>query len=629
MATIYSDSRWNAETKRTGWRIRVDYSGTTANVYVDVVTDYATGSSIWLKFTASGNTFTKSATTYYSKNNGTNTNLLGTITDLDPYDTRTITQICSGSTWGGNINGSSSVTIPIQQYYPPTVTASVSNVTSSSATFTATMLDDPYYHWRIHIYDASGTWRNYTNDVNVPISFTHTGLAHNTGYSFSYRYSNESDGEISDPYYYSFTTLGDAPSITSVVPSPSRTTCDLGNNSIWYDTNASLSSVSVRYGTTQSYGSTSASTYLSGLSANTTYYYSMTVTDNWGRTSGAYTGSFTTTGNAPTINGVTLTTRDRTSLAFSVTDSFDNTSFARYNISYGTTGSYGTNVTDSTHGGFTLSNLIPNTYYYLSVTVTDVMGRTSGAYTLDLINTAYAVPAIDIDTYELGENDITFHLNITNNTDNLPISKLGYVSFDNGSTWSSPVTISGNTYVYTPAAGYKDYDLYFKFEQYSTPVTGSSVLDSSVEGGPYYTILPNPTISSFEESNVTPFTCDVTAVASINPLRTLQYAFSNDNGTTWTNYQNSGIYHWTGLNEETTYYMGVKVKAIAQSSSGYDPENTMIIAVITPADQAKARIKNNNSWEKGKVYFKDNGEWKKAKKIYIKVNGQWKVQSND
>lgn len=279
MATVYSGSRWNGESKRTGWRIRVDYSGTSASVYVDVVSDYSS-SSIWLRYSTGTNTFTKSANTYYSSNNGKSANLLGTLT-IDPYTTTTIYETCSGSTWGGNVNGESSVTIP-RQYTPgaPTISASVSGITTNSATYTAQMTNNPYSYWRVHIYDTGGNWKTYSTAVNTPCSFTQTGLAHNTSYNFYYQYTNSSDGEGSGLIATAFTTSGNAPTINSVSPSPSRTTCSLANNSISYDTNASFSSVSVRYGTTTSYGSTASSTSLSGLQPNTTYYYSMTVTDN-------------------------------------------------------------------------------------------------------------------------------------------------------------------------------------------------------------------------------------------------------------------------------------------------------------------------------------------------------------
>ncbi len=109
MATLYSDKRWNGEGS-CYWRIRVDYSANSASVYVDVG---PSGWSIWLRFTTGNNTFTKNAATYYASNNGKDANLLGTLS-ISPNSATTITQTCSGSSWGGNVNGSSSVTIPRQ-----------------------------------------------------------------------------------------------------------------------------------------------------------------------------------------------------------------------------------------------------------------------------------------------------------------------------------------------------------------------------------------------------------------------------------------------------------------------------------------------------------------------------------
>ena len=94
MATLYGNSRYNGE-GTTGWRIRVDYSSSSASVYVDVVTSYSSA-SIWLRFTTGTNTFTKNATTFYSSNNGKSANLLGTLS-ISPNSATTITQTCSGS----------------------------------------------------------------------------------------------------------------------------------------------------------------------------------------------------------------------------------------------------------------------------------------------------------------------------------------------------------------------------------------------------------------------------------------------------------------------------------------------------------------------------------------------------
>ena len=109
MATLYSDKRWNGE-RSCYWRIRVDYSANSASVYVDVG---PSGWSIWLRFTTGNNTFTKNSAIYYASNNGKSANLLGTLS-ISPNSATTITQTCSGSEWGGNVNGSSSVTIPRQ-----------------------------------------------------------------------------------------------------------------------------------------------------------------------------------------------------------------------------------------------------------------------------------------------------------------------------------------------------------------------------------------------------------------------------------------------------------------------------------------------------------------------------------
>lgn len=98
MATVYSGQRWNGEGS-CYWRIRVDYSDNSANVYVDVG---PSGWSIWLRFTSGNNTFTKNATTYYASNNGKSANLLGTLS-ISPYSATTVYQTCSGSTWGGNV----------------------------------------------------------------------------------------------------------------------------------------------------------------------------------------------------------------------------------------------------------------------------------------------------------------------------------------------------------------------------------------------------------------------------------------------------------------------------------------------------------------------------------------------
>ena len=405
MATVYSGQRWNGEGS-CYWRIRVDYSDNSANVYVDVG---PSGWSIWLRFTSGNNTFTKNATTYYASNNGKSANLLGTLS-ISPYSATTVYQTCSGSTWGGNVNGESSVTIP-QQYSPagPTYSRSVSGITRTSATLNVSCSSNPASYWRIHWYDTSGSWVGYSgNGATGSWTYTQDNLTPNTSYNFYTQVTNNNDGEETGLSPIGFTTTGNAPTINSVAVSPSRTSA-IFNPNVSYDTNASFSSYSIRYGTSTSYGSTSTSTTISGLTPNTTYYYSMTVTDNWGRTSAAKTGSFKTTGNNPTINSHGVKTYAQTSVEMQYSASYDtNDSLSSYKWEYGTSTSYGSSVT----GTNIINGLNVNTTYYYKLTVTSTQGRnstTTGSFKTDPATVTISALGISEITETTAKVDYTFN----------------------------------------------------------------------------------------------------------------------------------------------------------------------------------------------------------------------------
>ena len=144
------------------------------------------------------------------------------------------------------------------------------------------------------------------------------------------------------------------------------------------------------------------------------------------------------------------------------------------------------------------------------------------------------------------------------------------------------------------------------------------------------TLLNNPTLASVTSTNILPFSCTITANGgTINPTRTLSYRFSKDGGTTWTAYQSSNIYNWTGLNEETTYTMAVQIKATHIGNNAVDTTAIKTTVITTPADQAKIRRMIDGQWKKGKVYIMVDGKWVKAKKLYIMIDGQWKLNNND
>lgn len=166
--------------------------------------------------------------------------------------------------------------------------------------------------------------------------------------------------------------------------------------------------------------------------------------------------------------------------------------------------------------------------------------------------------------------------------------------------------------------------------QFYLAVTNSAgTTDTSGSPATYSTLLGNPSITTPIVSNLLPFSCTISATGSISPSRTLTYRFSKDGGSTWTSYQSSNSYNWTGLAEETSYRMGVQVKATHAGTNASDTTAVSYLDITTPADQAKIRKKYEGGWIKGKGWAKIEGNWKKMKKIYKKVNGQWIIGHND
>lgn len=387
MATVYGNYRY-FDSGNGWWRTKVDYSGSSATVGIEVKQYY----TVWVRITGSVNGVANSNLNYSSS--ATSSATIGTVS-IDPYSSNTINLNCTGGTWGQN--GDSTATVPKQSTpSAPTCSVSITNIGVDRATCTGQITNNPSNYWRIHLYNTNGTWQTYDTGTS-PCSFTQTGLAHNTTYNFYHQYTNQSDGEGSGLIAHSFTTSGNAPVINSCTPDPSRTSCSLANNSISYDTNASLSSVSTQYGTTTSYGSTVASSNITGLTPNTTYYYSMTVTDNFGRTSNAATGSFKTTGNAPSISRV-LAEPTRTGCVLTISAYYDTgASYYSKRIDYGTTTDYGSSISGGSSGTrATLSSLTPNTTYYYKVVVQDNYYRSSTAYTGSFTTTGNAPTISDV-----------------------------------------------------------------------------------------------------------------------------------------------------------------------------------------------------------------------------------------
>lgn len=141
---------------------------------------------------------------------------------------------------------------------------------------------------------------------------------------------------------------------------------------------------------------------------------------------------------------------------------------------------------------------------------------------------------------------------------------------------------------------------------------------------------------------LTPSSVSSSSVGEIDPFNATAYCGSNNNNNT-SLYEyalcdinknviqgpfttKNSYYNFTGLNEETSYYIRYRVQSKdsgAWSNYVYSPLFT------TPADQARSYLKANGSWKKGKTFYKNNNEWKKVKKAYIKINGQWVLAINE
>ena len=385
-----------------------------------------------------------------------------------------------------------------------------------------------------------------------------------------------------------------------------------------YNNGTAFSSHTLVYGTSTSYGTTatdpgSGTTWtLSNLNPNTTYYWKVTETDNGLiPASATLTGSFTVTGIAPTISSVSVTP-DENSCAFSWTATPDTgATISSRKIEYGTSTSYGSQITPNSDSG-TITSLSGATKYYYRITVTDSKGRSSTS-TGNFTTLSYPPRNIVVVGEEITNNSIKISW-----TADVPggapvISTTVYVD-------EVPHTVvSGSTYTMSGLAS--DSDHIFKVSL--TNSEGTTISD----GTTLTTLLNAPTLTTVVTAPV--FNqINIVATGSISPTRVLMYRFSNDGGATWTAEQSSSSYTFNNLTEETTYNIVTEVRALHQGTYSGDVYIYQYDTITTPADQAKVRLKTSGSWVTGKAWIKVGGVWKKAKKVYVKKNGEWVLNKN-
>ena len=347
-------------------------------------------------------------------------------------------------------------------------------------------------------------------------------------------------------------------------------------------------------------------------------------------TANGYTVSFN--GNGGTYSGSSKTATDTTSYSFAGWKS----GMSPYTV-YSGGGAYneeGNNTLTAqwnsslSRGSITLpaASTATRQYYTFSGWNTNSAGTgtnyNGGAtYTPSANTTLYAkwTPNAPINLSLTRNSSTSNSITLTYADEGVVTSRVAYYRKSGTSNYSS-MNITTNPFTITGLDIDTNYDIYFK--------ASNDAASSTTTAQQFSTLLINPTISNINYSDLTPFTVNITCSASINPSRTLSYQFSKDGGTTWTSTQSSNTYQWTGLSEETTYSMAVKVRASHTGVNASDTYAQSNITITTPADQARVRIKVGGNWIVGKGYYKKNGEWIKIKKIYRKVNGEWKIGKN-
>lgn len=564
MATLYSDKRWNGEGS-CYWRIRVDYSANSASVYVDVG---PSGWSIWLRFTTGNNTFTKNAATYYASNNGTGSNLLGTLS-INPNSATTITQTCSGSSWGGSVNGSSSVTIPQQ-----------------NASFNLNILNpdgsEPFQTGEAGTVEQSINGGGYTRVYNEGAN------SYPLGTTFNYRnFTPGAHRELS--------------SVTGISPSNTTGPWSLTLSSSGASVNFKTAWKNYTFRTYKGEGTTEISTITQQY--NTTYNVPHPTPPTGYLFAGFYsTGSLSSISSKDSVfesgNGgigvynnsanVTVThTRvqddDGVPSACKYFGNGGRAYYIRIDKAAGTASPY--------CGGFyLLTHSAANHIYRHIIWAKIPVGYTIGDYRNSIGDGGYSKWLTDT----AGTGDWYRYVYDVHAGSSGDFSTLGHVAIranngDNNAavTWyvcATQVTdITNNYATYT-------FDANGTAEYFYAPVAYNIAYDAN--GG---SNAPSTQVKTYGQNLV---------LSSQIP--------------TYNGYDFVG---WAQAGEDTIYSPGQTLSSDLSRYSGA----TITFYAVWVQDQARLSVNKNSTWSQGKGYFKKNNEWKKIKTIYTKVNGEWKA----
>ena len=431
-------------------------------------------------------------------------------------------------------------------------------------------------------------------------SGTLSGLTPNTKYYIR----GEATNTIGTTYTTesNFTTTGNVPTISSITVSPSKNYATLTGN-VTYDTNASFSSVEVQWGTSTSYGNTSNAWRIpasgSTLAQNTTYYYRARVTDNWSRTSSWKTGSFTTSGDNPSITNVVATPALQSCTLTPTVTYATNASFASVSIRYGKTTSYGSTATQ-----YSLSPLDSKQTYYYSMTITDTYGRTSSAYTGSFTTTSSAPWNVEFVTDNITETTVDIGFTFSCGQPDWPTSGTITVS-GNGYNQTQNLTWTGNP----PDYGFTTFTGLTANKTYT--ITGSMTNSTGTGAATQATFKTQPTAPSISSATITSSGTtgiSISITASGGSGDTLNYRFSKDGGSSWTSTQTGSTYSYTGLTAGSTYNVCFEVRNGDRFVYEY-------YTITLPT--------SGSTTNKGLIQYRQDGWWTNVKKIYIAKYSKW------
>lgn len=419
--------------------------------------------------------------------------------------------------------------------------------------------------------------RGYTSSSSEVITLTNPSAG--TYYIMVYSYSG------SGTFSVKATSTGTADTTAPTISGMTATSITSSGATVTWTTNEASSSV-VEYGTTTSYGSTatgssgvtSHSVALSGLAANTNYYYRVKSADAAGNTATSTGSSFTTLSAAdttpPTISGVSASSITSTGATVTWTTNEASSSV----VEYGTTTSYGSTATGSsgvTSHNVALSGLTASKLYYYRVKSADAAGNTATSAGSSFTTLAGATGTVAITLDGAGAAS--------------SVSATADKKYFSVIVPSGKATLKVETY--NPSAGF-DLDLYVKLGALPTTSSydGRGYTSSSSEvititnpaAGTYYimaysysgsgtfsvkatsttstTDTTPPTISGVAVSSITETGATVTWTTNEASTSVAEYGTTTSYGTskTGTSGVTSHSVALTGLAASTVYYYRVK-----------------------------------------------------------------------